>query len=88
LKASLNQELARGIEHIKELSKTALEQKIQLQKKLVDLEMMKNDIHSLHPRFKLLKSVKIQLDEKRSNFSAGFEKWQNVKQGLIFTILP
>ena len=35
LKASLNQELAMGIEHIKELSRTALEQKIQLQKKLV-----------------------------------------------------
>lgn len=88
LKASLNQELARGIEHIKELSKTALEQKIQLQKKLVDLEMMKNDIHSLHPRFKLLKSVKNQLDEKRAIFSADYQKWHNVKQGVIFTILP
>ena len=88
LKSSLNQELAKGIEHIKEISRTALEQKIQLQKKLVDLEMMKNDIHSLHPRFKLLKSVKNQLDEKRAIFSADYQKWHNVKQGVIFTILP
>ena len=88
LKASLNQELAMGIEHIKELSRTALEQKIQLQKKLLDLEMMKNDIHSLHPRFKLLKSVKSQLDEKRAIFSADFQRWQNVKQGVVFTIVP
>ena len=88
LKASLNQELAKGIEHIKELSRATLEQKIQLQKKLLDLEMMKNDIHSLHPRFKLLKSVKNQLDEKRAIFSADFQEWQNVKQGVIFTILP
>jgi hypothetical protein len=50
--------------------------------------MKKNDIHSFHPRFQLLKSVKSQLDEKRAIFSVDFKKWQNVKQGVIFTILP
>lgn len=88
LEASLNQELARGIDDIKVISRTALKRKIELQKRLVDLEMKKNDIHSFHPRFKLLKSVKSQLDEKRSIFSADFKKWQNVKQGVVFTILP
>jgi hypothetical protein len=88
LEASLSQELASGIDDIKVRSRTALKRKIELQKRLVDLEMKKNDIHSFHPRFQLLKSVKSQLDEKRAIFSAGFKKWQNVKQGVIFTILP
>ena len=88
LEASLSQELASGIDDIKVRSRTALKRKIELQKRLVDLEMKKNDIHSFHPRFQLLKSVKSQLDEKRSIFSVDFKKWQNVKQGVIFTILP
>jgi hypothetical protein len=88
LEASLSQELASGIDDIKVRSRTALKRKIELQKRLVDLEMKKNDIHSFHPRFQLLKSVKSQLDEKRAIFSVDFKKWQNVKQGVIFTILP
>ena len=84
LESSLDQELAKGIEHIKNLSKSALAKKIELQKKIVDLEMKKNDIHSLHPRFKLLKSVKKELDQKNSAFSSDFQKWQLAKQGLSF----
>ena len=84
LESSLDQELAMGIEHIKNLSKSALAKKIELQKKIVDLEMKKNDIHSLHPRFKLLKSVKRELDQKNSTFSSDFQKWQLAKQGLSF----
>ena len=84
LESSLDQELAKGIEHIKNLSKSALAKKIELQKKIVDLEMKKNDIHSLHPRFKLLKSVKRELDQKNSTFSSDFQKWQLAKQGLSF----
>lgn len=84
LESSLDQELAMGIEHIKNLSKSALAKKIELQKKIVDLEMKKNDIHSLHPRFKLLKSVKKELDQKNSAFSSDFQKWQLAKQGLSF----
>ena len=84
LESSLDQELAMGIEHIKNLSKSALAKKIELQKKIVDLEMKKNDIHSLHPRFKLLKSVKKELDQKNSAFSTDFQKWQLAKQGLSF----
>jgi hypothetical protein len=84
LESSLDQELAKGIEHIKNLSKSALGKKIELQKKIVDLEMKKNDIHSLHPRFKLLKSVKKELDQKNSTFSSDFQKWQLAKQGLSF----
>lgn len=84
IESSLSQELAKGIEHIKELSRTALNRKIELQKRLVNLELKNNDIHSLHPRFKLLKSVKKQLDEKKALFSSEFENWQQAKQGIIF----
>ena len=84
LESSLDQELAKGIEHIKNLSKSALAKKIELQKKIVDLEMKKNDIHSLHPRFKLLKSVKKELDQKNSTFSSDFQKWQLAKKGISF----
>ena len=84
LESSLDQELAKGIEHIKNLSKSALAKKIELQKKIVDLEMKKNDIHSLHPRFKLLKSVKKELDQKNSAFSSDFQKWQLAKKGISF----
>ena len=75
LKASLNQELAMGIEHIKELSRTALERKIELQKRLVGFGNEEKR-HSLAftRAFKLLKSVKSQLDEKRAIFSADFQR--------------
>ena len=75
LEISLNQELVKGIEHVKNLSKTALSRKLELQKKLVDLELKKNNIHSLHPKFKLLKSVKSELDEKQIIFSSNYQKW-------------
>lgn len=84
LESSLNQELAKGIEHIKELSRTALKRKLELQKRLVDFEMKKNDIHSLHPRFKLLKSVTKQLNGMKAVFSSEFGKWQQAKQDLAF----
>ena len=84
LESSLDHELAKGIEHIKNLSKSALSKKIELQKKIVDLEMKKNDIHSLHPRFKLLKSVKKELDQKNSDFVSDFQKWQLAKKGILF----
>ena len=84
LESSLDQELAKGIEHIKNLSKSALAKKIEIQKKIVDLEMKKNDIHSLHPRFKLLKAVKKEIDQKNSTFSYDFQKWQLAKQGIFF----
>ena len=84
LESSLDHELAKGIEHIKNLSKSALSKKIELQKKIVDLEMKKNDIHSLHPRFKLLKSVKKELDQKNSDFVSDFQKWQLDKKGILF----
>ena len=84
LESSLDQELAKGIEHIKNLSKSALAKKIELQRKIVDLELKKNDIHSLHPRYKLLKSVKKELDQKNSVFFSDFQKWQLAKQGISF----
>ena len=84
LATSLSQELAKGIELIKELSRTALKRKIELQKRLVSLEIKKNDIHSLHPSYKLFKSVKKQLDEKKATFSSEFEKWRQAKQGITF----
>ena len=84
LESSLNQELAKGIEHIKELSRTALKRKLELQKRLVDFEMKKNDIHSLHPRFKLLKSVTKQLNGMKAVFSSEFGKWRQAKQDLAF----
>jgi hypothetical protein len=82
LESSLDQELAKGIEHIKNLSKSALAKKIELQKKIVDLEMKKNDIHSLHPRFKLLKSVKKELDQKNSAFSLTSKNGKSPKKGI------
>ena len=75
LEISLNQELAKGIEHIKNLSKSALNKKLDLNKKLADLELKKNNIHSLHPKFKLLKSVKKELDEKQIIFSSNYKNW-------------
>ncbi|MGY8714429.1 MAG: hypothetical protein ACKVJ1_11120, partial [Verrucomicrobiia bacterium] len=84
LATSLSQELAKGIELIKELSRTALKRKIELQKRLVSLEIKKNDIHSLHPSYKLFKSVKKQLDEKKATFSSEFEKWRQAKPGITF----
>ena len=83
LEASLAQEIARGIDHIKRTSRISLDRKIELQKILVDLEMKKNDIHSLHPRFRVLRSVKKQLDEKNAIFSSEFKKWQMAKQNLV-----
>ena len=83
LESSLAQEIARGIDHIKRTSRVSLDRKIELQKILVDLEMKKNDIHSLHPRFRVLKSVKKQLDEKNALFSSEFKKWQIAKQNLV-----
>jgi hypothetical protein len=88
LESSLNQELAKGIENIKELSRTALKRKIELQKRRVDFEMKKNDIHSLHPRFKLLKSVTKQLNEMKAVFASEFDKWQQAKGGLTFKKRP
>ena len=84
LATSLSQELAKGIELIKELSRSALKRKIELQKRLVNLEIKKNDIHSLHPSYKLFKSVKKQLDEKKAIFSSEFEKWRQAKEGITF----
>lgn len=84
LKSSLDHELAKGIEHIKHLSKSALLRKVELQKRIVELEMKKNDIHSLHPRFKLLKSVKKELDQKNAVFSSNFQEWQLAKEGITF----
>jgi hypothetical protein len=75
LEISLNQELAKGIEHIKDLSKSALNKKLDLNKKLADLELKKNNIHSLHPKFKLLKLVKKELDEKQIIFSSNYKNW-------------
>ncbi len=83
LESSLVQEIARGIDHIKRTSRVSLDRKIELQKTLVDLEMKKNDIHSLHPRFRVLKSVKKQLDEKNAIFSSEFKKWQIAKQNFV-----
>ena len=83
LESSLAQEIARGIDHIKRTSRVSLDRKIELQRILVDLEMKKNDIHSLHPRFRVLKSVKKQLDEKNALFSSEFKKWQIAKQNLV-----
>ncbi len=83
LQASLDQEIAKGIDHIKKSSRVSLDRKIQIQKILVDLEMKKNDIHSLHPRFRLLKSVKKQLEEKNTVFADEFKKWQTAKQNLV-----
>ena len=88
LESSLNQELAKGIENIKELSRTALKRKIELQKRRVDFEMKKNDIHSFHPRFKLLKSVTKQLNEMKAVFASEFDKWQQAKGGLTFKKRP
>lgn len=84
LGSALNQELAQGIEHIKELSRTALSRKILLQKRLVDREIKRNDIHSLHPHYKLLKSVKTELVQAKDKFSIDYKKWQDAKRGLIF----
>jgi hypothetical protein len=81
---ALELELAKGIEHIKELSRTALNRKILLQKRLVDMEIKRNDIHSLHPHFKLLKSVKKELVQSKDKFSIDYKKWQDAKQGLNF----
>ena len=84
LGSALNQEVAQGIEHIKELSRTALSRKILLQKRLVDREIKRNDIHSLHPHYKLLKSVKTELVQAKDKFSIDYKKWQDAKRGLIF----
>jgi len=84
LSSALDLELAKGIEHIKELSRTALNRKILLQKRLVDMEIKRNDIHSLHPHFKLLKSVKKELGQSKDKFSIDYKKWQDAKQGLNF----
>ena len=83
LESSLAQEIAKGIDHIKRTSRVSLDRKIELQKILVDNEIKKNDIHSLHPRFRVLKSVKKQLDEKNALFSSEFKKWQIAKQNLV-----
>ena len=84
LEKSLYQELANGIIEIKKISQEAIKRKSELLKKLSDLEVKKNEIHSYHPSFKLLRAIKKQIDEKKSEFSARYQQWQKVKQGLIF----
>lgn len=84
LEASLNQELASGIEQIKVVSKDAIKKKADLHKKLSDIEVKKSDLHAYHPRFKLLKTLKNEIDQKKAEFSISYKQWQSAKKGLIF----
>ena len=57
LEKSLYQELANGIIEIKKISQEAIKRKSELLKAL-RLRSQKNEIHSYHPSFKLLRAIK------------------------------
>ncbi len=84
LEQSLNQELANGIEQIKQLTKDAIKKKANLHKKLSDLEVKKNDLHIYHPRFKLLRALKSEIDQKKAVFRKNYKQWVEAKKGLSF----
>lgn len=84
LENSFNQEIAKGISRIKDNSREALDRKKNLQKKLTDISLSKDNIHALHPKYKLLKSVKNELDKQEAEFHLNFRNWERAKQGIIF----
>ena len=84
LRESLNQELATGIDHIKNELKSSVSRQKELHARLVDFEMKKKDDLTFSPRLKLLKAHNQRTFPCKEQFEKMYLAWQNSLGGYCF----
>jgi hypothetical protein len=84
LRASLNQELAKGIDHIKNELKSSVSRQKELHARLVDFEIKNKDDLTFSPRLKLLKAHNKELSLAKEQFEKMYLAWQNSLASIVF----
>jgi len=84
LRESLNQELATGIDHIKNELKSSVSRQKELHARLVGFEIKNKDEHTFSPRLKLLKAHNKELLLAKEQFEKMYTAWQNSMADIVF----
>ena len=84
LRESLNQELATGIDHIKNELKSSVSRQKELHARLVGFEIKNKDEHTFSPRLKLLKAHNKELRLAKEQFEKMYTAWQNSMADIVF----
>ena len=84
LRESLNQELATGIDHIKNELKSSVSRQKELHARLVGFEIKNKDEHTFSPRLKLLKAHNKELHLAKEQFEKMYIAWQNSMADIVF----
>lgn len=84
LRESLNQELATGIDHIKNELKSSVSRQKELHARLVGFEIKNKDELTFSPRLKLLKAHNKELHLAKEQFEKMYTAWQNSMADIVF----
>jgi hypothetical protein len=84
LRESLNQELATGIDHIKDELKSSVSRRKELHARLVSFEIKNMDELRFSPRLKLLKAHNKELHLAKEQFEKMYIAWQNSIADFVF----
>ena len=84
LRESLNQELATGIDHIKNELKSSVSRQKELHARLVGFEIKNKDELTFSPRLKLLKAHNKELLLAKEQFEKMYTAWQNSMADIVF----
>ena len=84
LRESLNQELATGIDHIKNELKSSVSRQKELHARLVGFEIKNKDELTFSPRLKLLKAHNKELHLAKEQFEKMYIAWQNSIADFVF----
>jgi hypothetical protein len=84
LRESLNQELATGIDHIKNELKSSVSRQKELHARLVGFEIKNMDELTFSPRLKLLKAHNKELHLAKEQFEKMYIAWQNSMADIVF----
>jgi hypothetical protein len=84
LRESLNQELATGIDHIKNELKSSVSRQKELHARLVGFEIKNKDELTFSPRLKLLKAHNKELHLAKEQFEKMYIAWQNSMADIVF----
>ena len=75
----LETEIISAIDQLKSITKIAVDRRIELQKRIVDINKDKAEYLHNHSHFKLLNELNTELQQKRNDYNLLYSKWDLVK---------
>jgi len=76
---SLETEIISAIDQLKSITKIAVDRRIELQKRIVDINKDKAEYLHNHSHFKLLNELNTELQQKLNDYNLLYSKWELVK---------